>query len=458
MKSIVTVILLLTCTVLFAQSKVLSEEEFLAVLRKYHPVVRQAGLEVRLAEAELLESRGAFDPSIAYETGRKDFDGTRYYNRTNAEVKIPTWYGIDLYAGTEGNSGVNLNPEETRGEMTYLGFSLPVVRGLLMDRRRAVLQQARIYRDGAEFVRRSLLNDLVLDGLYRYWNWWEYYHTYQIIQGALQNAEQRFRLVKTAFEQGERAAIDTVEALTQVQTFAQQLSQAYADWQASRFELSAFLWTENETGYPLPEDAQPQPWRGGQNFALDTLLIAAASHPDLVQYNFKLNALQIERRLKFQELLPDVNLKYQQLGKGYDIGKPINNAWFDNNYRFGVSVYVPLFLRKGRGAYQGAKIKLEQTRLDQLNKRLVIENKVKSYFTEWQQLQQQVALQNSLVANFATLQRGEELRFLNGESSLFLINSRELKTLESRIKLVNLQAKSRKSAAGVQWAAGIGSF
>jgi outer membrane protein TolC len=175
-----------------------------------------------------------------------------------------------------------------------------------------------------------------------------------------------------------------------------------------------------------------------------------------VQYNFKLNALEIERRLKFQELLPDVNLKYQQLGKGYDLGKPINNAWFDNNYRFGVSVYVPLFLRKGRGAYQGARIKLEQTRLDQINKRLVIENKVRGYFIDWQQIQQQLALQASLVTNFAALQRGEELRFFNGESTLFLINTRELKTLESRIKLISLQAKSRKSAAGLRWAAGLG--
>jgi outer membrane protein TolC len=458
MRQILTALSIFCVASVFAQSKMLSEEEFLAVLKKYHPVVRQAALELRIADAEITESRGAFDPVLSYTSGRKEFDGINYYDRSGAELKVPTWYGIDIYAGTQGAGGRYLNPEETRGEMTYLGVSVPVVQNLLIDRRRAILQQAKIYREQAEFIRRSILNNLVLDGLYSYWEWWEQYHTYRLIGTAMENAQKRFAMVKTAYQLGDRPAIDTLEAFTQIQYFSLEQSQALADLLKSQYELSTFLWTENESGYQLPAEVAPQPWSNGRSFLLDSLLTAANNHPDLVQYNFKLNALEIERRLKFQQFLPDVDLKYQQLGKGYDLGKPVNNAWFENNYRFGVSVSVPLRLSAGRGGYQKARFKLEQTRLEQLNKRVVIENKIKQYFVEWQQVQQQINVQVSMVNNFAALQRGEETRFFNGESSLFIINARELKTLESQIKLVQLQAKNKKAAVSLQWASGLGAF
>ena len=56
--------------------------------------------------------------------------------------------------------------------------------------------------------------------------------------------------------------------------------------------------------------------------------------------------------------------------------------------------------------------------------------------------------------NYAALQRGEETRFSAGESSLFLVNARENKTLEAFQKLQELKAKFFKAGIGIQWAAG----
>ena len=53
------------------------------------------------------------------------------------------------------------------------------------------------------------------------------------------------------------------------------------------------------------------------------------------------------------------------------------------------------------------------------------------------------------------LQKGEETRFVNGESTLFLLNAREQKTIESEQKLVELKAKVQKAAVNVKWAAGV---
>ena len=50
--------------------------------------------------------------------------------------------------------------------------------------------------------------------------------------------------------------------------------------------------------------------------------------------------------------------------------------------------------------------------------------------------------------------RGEDIRFKVGESSLFLLNTRENKVLESMQKLAELKTKFFKSYRAVGWASG----
>ena len=89
------------------------------------------------------------------------------------------------------------------------------------------------------------------------------------------------------------------------------------------------------------------------------------------------------------------------------------------------------------------------------NKQVQLVTKVKQYYTEWQQTETQLHLQGRLLANTTALQKGEETRFINGESSLFLLNAREQKTIEEEKKLVELKAKAQKLSVSVKWAAGL---
>ncbi len=49
---------------------------------------------------------------------------------------------------------------------------------------------------------------------------------------------------------------------------------------------------------------------------------------------------------------------------------------------------------------------------------------------------------------------GEQKLFENGESSLFLINTREMNLLNNQIKLYELKTKQAKTHLTLQWAAG----
>jgi outer membrane protein TolC len=127
----------------------------------------------------------------------------------------------------------------------------------------------------------------------------------------------------------------------------------------------------------------------------------------------------------------------------------------DNNYKFGIGFSMPLRLSEGRAAYTTAKLKITETAIQQDYTRIQIMNKVKQVFNEQINIKNQISLQEQMYLNYLRLQRAEEIRFANGESSLFLINTRENKAIESLQKLVELRSKYFEIRAKLQNAVGV---
>lgn len=463
MNKIIFLLLILCTQALVAQDSVhtLSARQVMEIVKRYHPVALQAGILVEQAKADIVSARGQFDPVFENEAAQKTFEGTAYYSYNRPEISIPTWFGIEVKAGLEYLSGNRTDPVDTKGESSYLGISIPLAKNLLMDKRRAALQSAKIFRQASVAERRNMLNQLMLDALKSYWSWVKEYQLYQVMNEAVAINESRFRWVRSAYQLGDRAAIDTTEVLAQWQQFELLRSQAWLNFQNAGLELSVYLWTAGAQPYELPSNIIPQePLRDISVMnqpvpVLNELLNAAVSnHPELRLYQYKLQALNIERKLKFQELLPVVNFRYNQLGRGYDVWKTATSPYFENNYRYGLSISIPLRLSQGRGEYKKARLKINYAELELEQKKRQVENKVRSYFNELLALKEQVKWQEQSWRNYLQLQRAEELRFRSGESSLFLVNARETKALEALQKLLELKAKYFVSENTVRWAAG----
>ncbi len=442
--------------------KKLSAQQVVEIVKKYHPVARQAGILIEKTKADITIARGGFDPVFYDGLAQKTFDGVDYYQYNRAEISIPTWFGVEVYAGLENLSGSRTDPTETSGETSYFGVSIPIAKNLLMDKRRAALQTAKIFRQASEVERKNILNNLLLDAMKSYWYWMQYYQVHLILADAVLVNEKRFELVKTGYQLGDRPAIDTTEALAQLQNFQVLRENAWMQFQNAGLDLSVFLWRQNDQPFHLPADALPADESLILNITeyplpvLNELLDEARkNHPQLLLYDFKLDALAIDRKLKFQQLLPLVNFRYNQLGKGYDILKTATGPLFENNFQYGFTFGIPLRLSEGRGEYRKAKLKIIETKLEQTLKQAQVENKVKSYFNQLMSLKNQVTVQEKAYRNYGVLQRGEETRFRAGESSLFLINARENKTLEALQKLQELRAKYLITVNELQWAVGL---
>jgi outer membrane protein TolC len=441
--------------------RILKEEEFLNIVRLHHPVAKQGGLIVDMARAELQAIRGNFDPVLYYSNDQKTFDGKNYFNYSNGEVVIPTWFGIEAYAGIENNFGDFINTETTPNRSSYAGISIPLLKDLILDKRRAALQQGKLFTQQSEWERRNVINDLLLDAYIAYWNWAKDYQVFLVLENTILINEIRYDLVKISFQQGDRAAVDTTEALAQLQNFQQQREDALLKFRKSTLELSTYLWqADNKPAY-LSDRVIPDTLWAIQNFVKfnmndlsNWLTQTLRSHPKLQMIDYKLQSLEVERRLKFQDLLPKADVKYNFLQRGYNIASGSNINLFQNNYKFGFNVAIPIPNRSGIGQYKAARIKLKSVGLDRSLTEVDLENKVRFHYTEVLNLQKQITIYEDAYRNYVRLFDAEQLKFSLGETTLFLLNTRENKALETLQKLLELKAKFYQSFANLNWASG----
>lgn len=441
-------------------TRIFSFNDLVSVVKLYHPVARQASIRINIAQAELQEARGAFDPVAGFDAANKTFDGRNYYRYNNASLIVPTWYGVELQAGIEYLGGSDTDPTETLGKTSYAGISIPLAKNLLMDKRRAALKQARLLIGASEQEKRIALNSILDEAAAAYWNWVKSYYEYRAYVDVIELNRKRNDMIRTTYLIGERAAIDTVEAETQLQQFEYLKNEASLKLQNAGIELSGYLWDGNSRPVAFPNEAIPdksiEQLTADVSFPdLENLLTTAArQHPELSLYRNKLDILEVEKKLKFQELLPKIDLKYNQLGKGYQLDKTLAQPFLENNYKAGIMVQVPLIMRKGRGAYKQARLKIADATVDLQWKENEIRNKIRAGYNKLVNYQVQASLLEKTYFNYRRLQQAEEARFMAGESTVFLLNSRETKSLETRIKWIEVVTSFNRAAYSLQWAAG----
>lgn len=434
-------------------------EDFKSLVLKNHPTVKQANLYPNDAEAEIMQAKGAFDPKLSSNFDRKAFKGADYYNRWENALKIPTWSGVDFKLGYENRTGKNLLPEES-SQLFIAGLSLPIGQGLVIDARRNTLKQARLAKNYAEAERQKLINSTIYYAAKTYWEWWFSYQQLQLIREGYELADRRFVATRERARIGEQATIDSVEAKITLQDRQVALEQALIDLQNNRLALSNYLWSANETPLELPEDATP-PLAGIRKVddtTLQSLISQAKSqHPEILKLNVKIDQLQIEERFRKEMLKPIFNANFNFIADGFASKAIYNyeNSFSTSNHKLGFEFVMPLFLRKERGKLQQVRIKQQSTGFELNLARREIMNEVYAAYNEVRNYEKQLKIQEDATKNQELLVKAEQRKFDIGESTLFLINSRESKWIEMKTKVESLKSKYEKALANLAYMSGL---
>jgi outer membrane protein TolC len=423
-------------------SKELTYNEFLGYVKKYHPLVKNANLEISKAQANLMMARGGFDPKIEVDFSQKEFKDKEYYSILNSSFKVPTWYGIELKAGFDNNEGVYLNPENTTPNqgLTSFGISVPIGQGLFINQRMADVRKAKIKIKLSESERKLQAIAVLYDASIAYFNWKKNYDEMKLYEIYDNNAQTRLTGIKSLISQGDKPAIDSVEAGIIVKNRQLSLEDSKLKLAKSKLELSNFLWLENNIPLEISDNLIPD--TALENTLQETLKtndllqkdISLETHPKINALQNKIDILTVEKKLKQNMLLPKINVGYSYLSEpGY-----IDNYRFQD-YKIGLEFYFPLFLRKERGSLKLAKYKVQENEFALALEKMQLTNKISAQKIEISSLLKQKKLAKDLVENNITMLNSEERLFSFGESSLFLINTRENNLVSARLAAIALE-------------------
>ena len=429
-------------------------QNYLQGVLQYHPVSRQSDLLRQQAAAALQAARGGFDPILYGDYDDKYFKKTNYWRIFEGGLSVPTPFGVELKAGYYFQDGEFVNTERSIPDdgQILLGAKLPLGQGLVIDGRRAALRQAKIFQESNELARQLQLNDLLFDAAIAFWDWSLSYTKLQRFLDGVEAARGIYEGVKATFEAGDAAGIDTVDAFTQLQQVRIAVNEAQLEVEMRRLEASNFLWDVDQQPILLPANFVPENLMESLPEPSDVfdyslnLLDGLERHPQLREIELKLASLEVERKFKADKLKPKLDLNYNILSSTVT-GEGISSTYSldRDNYKWGLSLTFPLFLRQERGALNLTKVKIRDTELYQDSKALELGNKILAYAEQVQVYAAQVQRIDEQVLNYQRLYEAEIQKFRAGESDLFKVNARQQKLLETQQKQLDIAFKFQKA-------------
>jgi len=424
-------------------SMIYTYKAFIDRVKQFHPIAFQANLKSTEGQARILKAKGNFDPKLAGDIQQKYFDGKEYYSEIDAGLKIPTWFGVTAQAGFDHGRGDFINNEFITPEngLWHAGINVNLGKGLIIDERRAELKQAKIFAQSAEMERQLILNELVYDASIAYWEWFKAYNYLQIYNTALQTSKLRFENVKQLALFGDKPIIDTVEAAMQFQNQIVNYEQGLLDWKNKTQKLEIYLWIDGLVPLELDSAMIPSDFNSINAILLPVSIqlridSALVSHPKLLVSQYKIDFMRVENRLNRDALKPLVSLKYNALSA---MNQPdLSMNYSINNYNWGATFSYPLFTRKERGIVRLTDVKIQTLESDLINDTQKLRNSIQMALNMNQTTLNQVKVLRQNVASNQLLFDAEQRRYLIGESSLFMVNSRELSLMFAKQKLIEM--------------------
>lgn len=454
MKKNSTLFILLTfcmCFSISAQNLILSYNDFISNILANNPLAKKANNETELAKLKYKSARGNYDPLINVDYNEKQLGGKNYYSIFNGEIKQPIFTSQYLKVGYDYGVGNYVNPESYTAPsgLGYVGLEVGLLQGLLIDKRRAEVLKSKEYVNYHQAEKNSQLNNLLFESSLRYFDW-----LFSVKQMALSNyflerAKERFKGLKALTDIGEKAPIDTIEAAILYQYRLLDLQSVVIENQKISNDINTVNW-QNDNAVSIYNTYQPS---DSLDDAFKKIIKQIANHnqqpegsnPLLLKYKSLQEILKIDSRLKKEMIKPIVNVKYNFLSNN-----PTNDLNLSpNNYKLGFNVAFPLLLRSATNEYKMSKLQVNNNQLDFLNKTNELNFKLNALKQNINTLTEQINTASLNAKYSQQLVDAEKLKFNNGESTLFMLNTRENKWFESEIKLAEYKLKLIKTILSV---------
>jgi len=439
-------------------------DDLIESLADHHPLILAERGAVDAANAELLAARGEFDTLVSVQA-RTVASG--YYDPKRVEVVVeqPTpLLGSSLYAGyrvTRGNVAPYYGEQRTlEGGEVRAGARVPLWQDRALDARRAGRDAAQVLRKASERGYAKVVLDLEREAAFAYYAWIAAGQRLAVLDRLVSLAELRETQIGQKVALGALPAIEQLDNRRSVLERKRQRVAAERVLQKAAIDLSLFLRASD--GSPRIPDMAELP----EDFALqfsarpasktEALSRALSNRPELSQQQAWIAAARIESELAANRTAPRVDA-FGEVSK--DLGP--SESELDATLRptvveVGVTLSMPLWMRKARGKLDSARAKLRAAE----QKAAFVRNKVQSDTLDaWSQLdtaRERSALAEQTAEAAREVAQGERERFDLGATTILFVNLREQAAADAEMALIDAQIEAHYAQARLQLAMGQG--
>jgi len=414
-------------------------EKYLEIVLDYHPLIQKANINDEISEALLQKGRGALDPKVYSDFDKKQFSDTDYFTVWQSEAKVPTSLPIDFSVGYERNDGTFLNNENTvpTNGLVYGTINLSLLRGLLFDEQRYNIQSAEVKGLKSQIEKEILIREIIFQAANSYLEWVSKRNTLDINEAFLQLIRERHQNVIQLFENGDSPAIDTLESRLNINSAEKLLLESKAQWVKARQNLSLFIWDDQGQALQINNDIRPMSLVALVN---SLRVLSTITNPNFIEdpliakIDNEIKSIELDTKLEKENLKPQLDLKYNTI---LNLGKDNLNPTFTfNDYKYGVAFQYPILNRKSKGQLRINQALSSQNELDKVQYLGQLNNKFLALVSQEEVYEELLFVTNEKTTNSQLLYEAEKLKFELGESSVFLLNKRELKLLEAQTDLI----------------------
>lgn len=429
-----------------SETRSLEFEEVLRSVSAHDPRIRKAVEEVRRAEGNTMEARGAFDPRLRGDVGL--LTGS-YYDLRQADAELrqnTSLWGSEIFVGYRVGLGVNdrwptyRNDQTLSGGEVRAGIELPIWRGGPIDEPRAKRARALELEEAAREGLSSTELNLELAAAGAFWKWVSTGQTLQVTQELVDLAEERDEQLRRRLAAGSIAQFDVTDNERILFERRALLVGAQRAFEQAAFELSLFLRDDGGRSIVPPADRLPEnPERGNapdlrEDFVMDRVLTC---HPELGQARAELRAAEVDARLARNQLAPEIEGVFQY---SRDLGQ-LTSTEQDftlpgNVFKAGVQLSMPLLFRDERGRASAAQAKVAARRAEVQFVEDQLSARVRDAASAVRAARERVELTGDVVETAIELAEGERRRFDVGSSNLIFVNLREQQEAFARIRLI----------------------
>ncbi len=423
-------------------------DELLASSARHYPSIDKARAGVEAQEGKVQAARGAFDWELS---GKSEGRTGGFYDSRYTEGRITrrlSGSAVRVHGGYRASGGRFPIYEDENVTLSGGEFNAGLSLSLWRDR---VIDEDRFRFSDSELELRQRRLDLLLtrvavqyDAMQAYLAWVAAGAALEVSEDLLTLADQRQGAFEERVRRGDLAQISLTENRQFIAKRTADVNDARRRLTNSAVRLGLF-WRD-EAGDPVTPDRAdlpvgfPQCPVVGIDLA-EAIGRARSLRPELARLDTDRQREGNRKLLGENQLLPKVDLRVEAARDAGDASTPSQRQRAGTEGKVGVTVSIPLQRNTGEGLVRQAERTIRQLEQDSrlLADRIAADIRVAA--NNYQVARENVGLAETEVRAAEAMEAAERERFAGGAADLFVLNLREERSGDARLKRVEARLK-----------------